>query len=297
MPVPLIELEARVSLVPSPGGVKPVVKFDSSNRGVKPASDKSKGTSPSSEALNELRGRAARRQAWETEQRAEGRAVPGVTGGTAEPARAERAAIGAEAPMKQRPAAEPRARRAEQTTAPARTEYADVTGRPDYSASGKQRAAENAAREAHERRRDEAVRRGLEGNERIFERGEVPRARREGRADEGNAPPDGQGQAARAVPPGAAFQPGPVSGQNIPTRTRAQARAAVAKAQQLAEGGRDTTPEDLERMNREANIEARRQHEAQQTAARESGRISSGAMTPGYGRHVSPHGRGHEYYA
>ncbi|MBL7191531.1 hypothetical protein ISS30_07525 [bacterium] len=106
----------------------------------------------------------------------------------------------------------------------------------------------------------------------------------------------GAGGAGRMVPAGGVPQlGGPVSGYNVQPISRSQARAAVARAQQMAAGSPQTTGEDLERINREANARAREHHEAQQLAARQSGRISHGPMIPSYGTHPSPHGHGHEY--
>ena len=327
------------------------------------------GSQPNS-PLDDLRGRAERRRAYEAQQRAEGRQIPGVTGGAprqrAEAPRpsvaggtSSRSPAGRASPgfmggpgipsgaMDMNPTGflnyqsvvvpvnvdglpraggdAGRAQRAEYSTAPARAGGAGGPSAPPTAIDpAAQRAAADDLRAAHERRADESVRRGLENNFRIFERGKGVHGRgdggdagRAGRADGGGgaggvvdpanyrylpsgaiehestvrrgqegARPQDRGAPERArgakgdggggggaggaggagggggagAAGGAAARPGIDPSTGMISRSRA--RAAVARAQQMAAGSPQTTGEDLERMNREGNARAQERHEA-----------------------------------
>lgn len=81
--------------------------------------------------------------------------------------------------------------------------------------------------------------------------------------------------------------------------SRAQARAAVAKAREYAAGSREWTGEDLEEINRQRQAEARATNEAQQANYRRSGGMGSfahGGFAMGMGgTPANPHGGSHEY--
>ena len=243
------------------------------------------GGASSNNPLDELRGRAARRRAYESEQRAAGRSIPGATSGTGEAQKP-----GQQSGYRYTPAG---AVEHESTyTSPAGGFRPQGGGTPDRTpkAGGVDPKNDRLARQQFLRGMREG-RDGRDGQEKADQaQAEPPEAdarRAEGR-DRGRA--DRRRRAGQA---GANANPGidPKTGMI----NRSRARAATARAQQMAAGGTQTTGEDLERMNREANAEARQQYEAQQLAARQSGRISHGSMTPSYDRPQSPHGGGHEY--
>ena len=230
---------------------------------------------PSHDPQNELRGRAARRRAWEAGEKTAGRRIPGVTGGTGSPGRAGSSKPeGGIVPSR---AKQPQIDEESTYTMPAGTTITGERYEPERTPGARESSDPNRAGRAKEQ-----LFRGSPGEAEQIERRKHD---------------DGGGGAAQMLPAGGMPQQGgPVSGYNVKNISRSQARAATARAMQYAQGGTDVTGEDLERMNRESNAKAREQHDAQQLAARQSGRISRGSFMSGYDRPVSPHGRGHEYY-
>lgn len=245
------------------------------------------GGFPSHDPTGELTGRAARRRAYEAQQRGAGRPVPGVSGGTRNV---------------QQPNQQPGYRHHPTGALVEESTYR----RPQEGVSPRERAApERATRdggvdpEEARRARNEFLQGMREARERRGAPRQADRAQAEPPED-GDRRAEGDkrdaGRARRAGGAGGGAGAGrPGIDPNTGMINRSRTRAAAARTQQMAAGSPQITGEDLEKMNRETNAEARQHHEAQQLSARQSGRMMHGPMIPSYGTHQSPHGRGHEY--